>query len=37
LSDIDEEIQLYEGHISKARQIKNGMMQQLLTGTIRLN
>ncbi len=36
LSDIDEEIQLYEGHISKARQIKNGMMQQLLTGKIRL-
>ena len=36
LSDIDEEIQLYEGHISKARQIKQGMMQQLLTGKIRL-
>ncbi len=36
LSDIDEELQQYEDRIQKVRQIKQGMMQQLLTGKIRL-
>lgn len=36
LSDMDEEIQMLEQHLSKTRQIKQGMMQELLTGKTRL-
>ena len=36
LSDIDAEIAALETKLSKARQIKGGMMQELLTGRIRL-
>jgi type I restriction enzyme S subunit len=36
LSDMDAEITALEGKLAKARQIKQGMMQELLTGTIRL-
>ncbi|MDY0137619.1 MAG: restriction endonuclease subunit S [Thiomicrospira sp.] len=36
LSDMDEEIQTLEQRLAKTRQIKQGMMQQLLTGKIRL-
>lgn len=36
LSDMDAEIELLENQLSKAQSIKQGMMQQLLTGTIRL-
>jgi type I restriction enzyme S subunit len=36
LSDIDEEIQALEKRLSKTRQIKQGMMQELLTGKTRL-
>ena len=36
LSDIDEEIELLEQKLAKYRQLKQGMMQQLLTGRIRL-
>jgi type I restriction enzyme S subunit len=36
LSDIDEEITAMEKKLAKARQIKQGMMQELLTGRIRL-
>ncbi|WP_323796854.1 restriction endonuclease subunit S [Nisaea sp.] len=36
LSDMDSEIFSYEAKLSKARQIKQGMMQELLTGRIRL-
>lgn len=36
LSDMDEEIQVLEQHLSKTRQIKQGMMQELLTGKTRL-
>lgn len=36
LSDMDEEIQVLEQRISKTRQIKQGMMQELLTGKTRL-
>ena len=36
LIDIDEEIQRYEKRAYKARRIKQGMTQQLLTGKIRL-
>jgi type I restriction enzyme S subunit len=36
LSDIDAEIESLEGKQTKARQIKQGMMQELLTGRIRL-
>ena len=36
LSDIDEEIAALEARFSKARQIKQGMMQELLTGKVRL-
>jgi type I restriction enzyme S subunit len=35
-SDIDEEIQALEQRLSKTRQIKQGMMQELLTGKTRL-
>ena len=36
LSDMDAEIDALETKLSKARQIKQGMMQELLTGQIRL-
>ena len=36
LSDMDEEIAALETKLTKARQIKQGMMQELLTGRIRL-
>ena len=36
LSDMDAEIAALESKIAKARQIKQGMMQELLTGRIRL-
>lgn len=36
LSDMDEEIQALELRLSKTRQIKQGMMQELLTGRTRL-
>ena len=36
LSDMDNEIEALEQKFKKARQIKQGMMQQLLTGKIRL-
>lgn len=36
LSDMDAEIQALEGKLEKARQIKQGMMQELLTGRVRL-
>ena len=36
LSDMDAEIAALEVKLSKARAIKQGMMQELLTGRIRL-
>lgn len=36
LSDIDTELTALESRLAKARQIKQGMMQELLTGSIRL-
>ena len=36
LSDMDAEIAALESKLAKARQIKQGMMQNLLTGRIRL-
>ena len=36
LSDMDAEITALEAKLSKARQLKQGMMQELLTGRIRL-
>ena len=36
LSDMDAEIAALEGKLSKARQVKAGMMSVLLTGKIRL-
>jgi type I restriction enzyme S subunit len=36
LSDMDSEILFLQNKLSKARQLKQGMMQQLLTGKIRL-
>jgi type I restriction enzyme S subunit len=36
LSDMDSEIEALESKPSKARKIKQGMMQALLTGRIRL-
>lgn len=36
LSDMDTEIAMLETKLTKARQIKQGMMQELLTGRIRL-
>ncbi|TWD58313.1 type I restriction enzyme S subunit [Zymomonas mobilis] len=36
LSDMDTEIQAFETCLEKARQVKEGMMQNLLTGRIRL-
>ena len=36
LSDMDAEIVALEAKLAKSRQIKQGMMQELLTGRIRL-
>ncbi len=36
LSDMNSEISMLETKLAKARQIKQGMMQELLTGRIRL-
>jgi type I restriction enzyme S subunit len=36
LSDMDTEIESLESKLAKAREIKQGMMQELLTGRIRL-
>ncbi len=36
LSDMDAEIDALEAKLTKARQIKQGMMQELLSGRIRL-
>ncbi|MFH7585630.1 restriction endonuclease subunit S [Oceanimonas smirnovii] len=36
LSDMDEDIQALEARLAKTRDLKQGMMQQLLTGKIRL-
>ena len=36
LSDMDNEIEALEDKLNKTRQIKQGMMQELLTGRIRL-
>jgi type I restriction enzyme S subunit len=36
LSDMDTDIQTLQQRLSKTRQIKQGMMQELLTGRIRL-
>ena len=36
LLGMDKEIELLESKLAKYRQVKQGMMQQLLTGKIRL-
>jgi type I restriction enzyme S subunit len=36
LSDMDAEITALEGKLVKARQVKQGMMSELLTGRVRL-
>lgn len=36
LSDMDSELNALEQKLAKARDVKQGMMQQLLTGRIRL-
>ena len=36
LSDMDAELAALETRLSKARQLKQGMMQELLTGRMRL-
>ena len=36
LSDMDNEIESLEDKLKKAKQIKQGMMQELLTGRVRL-
>lgn len=36
LSDMDTEIAPLEAELAKARRVKQGMMQELLTGRIRL-
>jgi len=36
LSDTDAEIATLQGKLVKARQVKQGMMQELLTGRVRL-
>lgn len=36
LSEMDTELAALESRLAKARQIKQGMMQELLTGRIRL-
>ena len=35
-SDMDAEIAALEAKLAKARQVKQGMMQELLTGRVRL-
>ena len=37
LSDMDAEIEALQAKLNKAKQVKQGAMQQLLTGKIRLN
>jgi type I restriction enzyme S subunit len=37
LSDMDDEIAAVEQKVAKARQIKQGMMQELLTGRVRFS
>lgn len=36
LSDMDEELETLEAQLAKARHVKQGMMQELLTGRVRL-
>ena len=36
LSDMEAEITALEANVAKARQLKQGMMQELLTGKVRL-
>jgi type I restriction enzyme S subunit len=36
MSDINTEIATLEAKLDKARQVKQGMMQELLTGRVRL-
>jgi type I restriction enzyme S subunit len=36
LSEMDEELEALTERLAKARQIKQGMMQELLTGRVRL-
>jgi type I restriction enzyme S subunit len=36
LADMDAELSALEEHLCKARELRQGMMQQLLTGKIRL-
>lgn len=36
LSDMDAELEALEGQLSKARKVKQGMMQELLSGRVRL-
>jgi type I restriction enzyme S subunit len=36
LSDMDAEIETLETQLAKTRQLKQGMMQDLLTGRVRL-
>ncbi|EKB03411.1 hypothetical protein HMPREF9711_02738 [Myroides odoratimimus CCUG 3837] len=36
LSDMDTELEALDNQLAKARQIKQGMMQELLTGRVRL-
>lgn len=36
LSDMDAELEALEGQLGKARKVKQGMMQELLTGRVRL-
>jgi type I restriction enzyme S subunit len=36
LSDMDDELAALDTKLTKARQVKQGMMQELLTGRIRL-
>ena len=36
LDDMDAEIQTLESRLAKARAVKEGMMQNLLTGRVRL-
>jgi type I restriction enzyme S subunit len=36
ISDVDAEVAVLESKLAKARQLKQGMMQELLTGRIRL-
>jgi type I restriction enzyme, S subunit len=36
LSDMDAEIEILEAKLAKSRQVKQGMMSELLTGKVRL-